>query len=94
VVDAERALQIGLVNRVVSAEALAETTVQLATRIAAYPRLALEATKQQLRNSWHSDLAGAMNASFWAVAALSYSDDLREGVAAAREKRPPGFNKS
>jgi enoyl-CoA hydratase/carnithine racemase len=93
VVDAERALQIGLVNRVVPAEELAEATVQLATRIAAHPRLALEATKQQLRNSWHSDLIGAMNASFWTVAALSYSDDLREGVAAAREKRPPRYNK-
>src|SRR5262249_34822934 len=79
VLDAERALQIGLVNQVVPAEALADTAIQLATRIAAYPRLALEATKQQLRNSWQSDLVGAMNASYWAVAALSYSDDLREG---------------
>jgi enoyl-CoA hydratase/carnithine racemase len=92
VLDAERALQIGLVNRVVAAELLSETSVSLATRIAAYPRLALEATKQQLRSSWHSDLAGAMNAGFWAVAALSYSQDLREGVAAARDKRTPAYN--
>jgi len=92
IIDAERALQIGLVNRVVAPEALTEAAVELAARIATYPRLALEATKQQLRHSWQTDLAGAMSASFWAVAALHYSQDLREGVAAAKEKRPPKFN--
>jgi enoyl-CoA hydratase/carnithine racemase len=94
IVDAERALRIGLVNDVVAPEALLETTIALARRIAARPRLALEATKQQLRQSWHTDLAGSMNASFWAVAALSHTNDLKEGIAAAREKRTPHFNKS
>lgn len=94
VIDAERALAIGLVNRVVEPDALIKETTSLAARIAAYPRLALEATKQQLRQSWHMDLAGSMNASFWAVAALSHTEDLKEGVAAAREKRAPLFNKS
>jgi len=92
VIDAQRALEIGLVNRVVAPEALVSVSIELGARIARYPRLALEATKQQLRSSWHTDLTGAMNASFWAVAALHYSQDLREGVAAAREKRPPRFN--
>lgn len=91
--DAERALAVGLVNRVVAPEALMDEAVALAARIAERPRLAIEATKQQLRQSWHMDLVGSMNASFWAVAALSYSDDLREGVAAAREKRPPRYNR-
>lgn len=92
-VDAERALAIGLVNRVVPHEALQDEAVALAARIAARPRLAIEATKQQLRQSWHMDLAGSMNASFWAVAALTYSDDLREGVEAAIEKREPQYNR-
>lgn len=93
-VDAERALAIGLVNRVVAPEALLDEAVALAARIARRPRLAIEATKQQLRQSWHMDLVGSMNASFWAVATLSYSDDLREGVAAALEKREPVYNKA
>ena len=93
VIDAERALQIGLVNRVVPTAELDAAAIELAARIATYPRLALEATKQQLRHSWQSDLAGAMSASYWAVSALSYSEDLREGVAAARDKRPPRYNK-
>lgn len=94
ILDAERALAIGLVNRVVAHENLLDEAVALAARIASRPRLAIEATKQQLRQSWHMDLVGSMNASFWAVAALTYSDDLREGVAAAIEKREPVYNKA
>ena len=93
-VDAERALAIGLVNKVVEPDALADEAVALAARIASRPRLAIEATKQQLRQSWHMDLAGSMNASFWAVATLTYSDDLREGVDAAIEKREPRYNRT
>lgn len=91
--DAQLALDMGLVNRIVPADALVGEAVALAARIAERPRLALEATKQQLRQSWHMDLVGSMNASFWGVATLSYSDDLREGVAAALEKRAPVYNK-
>ena len=92
-VDAAQALEIGLVNRVVEPEELLDAAVGLAARIAERPRLAIEATKQQLRQSWHMDLQGAMNASFWAVATLTYSDDLREGVNAALEKRDPIYNR-
>src|ERR1700722_2279334 len=90
--NAQRALDIGLVNRVVEPDALLPETIALAARIASYPRLALEATKQQLRQSWHMDLMGSMNASFWGVATMSHTEDLKEGIAAAREKRPPRFN--
>lgn len=92
VIDAARALEIGLVNRVVPPEALLDEATALAARIATYPRLALEATKQQLRQSWHLDLISSMNASFWGVATMSHTEDLKEGIAAAREKRAPRFN--
>ena len=93
IVDAQRALEIGLVNQIVEPDALIATAVALAARIAERPRLAIEATKQQLRQSWHMDLQTSMNASFWAVAALTYSDDLREGVNAGLEKRTPEYNR-
>jgi enoyl-CoA hydratase/carnithine racemase len=92
--DAARALEIGLVNRVVEPEALIETAVDLASRIASRPRLAIEATKHQLRQSWHTDLQTAMNMSFWGVATMTYSDDLREGISAALEKREPRYNQN
>jgi enoyl-CoA hydratase/carnithine racemase len=92
ILDAEQALKIGLVNRVVEPNDLLPSAIALAARIAAYPRLAIEATKQQLRQSWHTDLAGALGASFWATSALQRTRDVSEGVAAAREKRPPRYN--
>ncbi|MES2492443.1 MAG: enoyl-CoA hydratase-related protein [Pseudomonadota bacterium] len=94
IIEAARALEIGLVNRVVAPEALLDEAVALAARIAERPRLALEATKQQLRQSWHMDLAASMNMSFWGVAAMTHSDDLREGVNAALEKRTPRYNRT
>jgi enoyl-CoA hydratase/carnithine racemase len=94
IVDAQRAAEIGLVNRVVEPEALLDTAIALAARIASHPRLALEATKQQLRQSWHLDLVSAMQASFWAVATISHTQDLKEGIAAVRDKRAPRFNET
>lgn len=93
IIDADRALEIGMVNRVVEPDALIPEAVALAARIAERPRLAIEATKQQLRQSWHMDLIGSMNASFWGVATMTYTDDLREGVNAALEKRKPQYNR-
>jgi enoyl-CoA hydratase len=92
ILTAQQALKIGLVNHVVEPNELHASAIALATRIAAYPRLALEATKQQLRQSWHTDLAGALGASFWATSALQRTRDVHEGVTAAREKRPPRYN--
>ena len=71
IIDAQTALEIGLVNRVVSADELLEESINTAERIARWPRLALEATKQQLRHGWNMDLNAAMSASFWGVAAMT-----------------------
>jgi enoyl-CoA hydratase len=91
-IDAQRALELGLVNRVVEPERLLEESHALAAKIAAKPRLALEATKQALRSGWHSDLAGALGSAFWSVAALQHTGDTLEGVRAARERRAPRYN--
>jgi enoyl-CoA hydratase len=92
IIDAGRALQIGLVNRVVEPDELIPAAVELAARIAAKSWRAVEATKQALRSTWQVDLATSMTQSFWAVAALHYGPDLREGVNSFLEKRPPTFN--
>ncbi|OLT16161.1 enoyl-CoA hydratase [Pseudonocardia sp. CNS-139] len=94
IVDAARALEIGLVNRVVEPDELLSVAVGLAATIAARPRKAVEATKQALRASWGQDLQTAITSSFWAVSALYYSPDLREGVAATLEKREPRYNRA
>jgi enoyl-CoA hydratase len=94
IVDAARALEIGLVSRVVPHDELLDEAVALASRIAANPRRGIEATKQALRAAWHSDLAGSMAASYWAVTALQYTDDVAEGVDAAIERRAPEYHRS
>jgi enoyl-CoA hydratase len=93
VVAAGRALEIGLVNRVVPPEELLDAAVGLAARIASRPRRAVEATKHMLRASWNQDLQGALSATYWTTSALQYTDDVREGVAAALEKREPRYNR-
>jgi enoyl-CoA hydratase len=93
IIDAQRALDIGLVNRIVDPADLIDDAVALAARIAAKSWRAVEATKQALRSSWQVDLATSMTNSFWAVSALHYGPDLLEGVSAFLEKRNPEFNK-
>lgn len=93
VVDAARALELGLVSRVVEPEQLLPEAIALATRIAAKPWRALEATKQALRASWQVDFATAMNTSYQVTAVLHHEPDLLEAVTAFLEKRPPVFNK-
>jgi len=92
VIDAARALEIGLVNRVVEPDELLPTAVGLARKIAAKSWRAVEATKQALRSSWQVDLSTSMTQSFWAVAALHYGPDLAEGIDAFLEKRDARFN--
>lgn len=93
-IDAARALEIGLVNRVTEPDKLIPTAVALAGRIAGKAWRAAEATKQALRASWQVDLATAMNTSYYAVAALQHTDDVSEGVNAFLERRPAVFNRA
>ena len=94
VVDAARALELGLVSRVVEPENLLPTAIALAERIAAKPARALDATKQALRASWQQDLVSAMAASYWVTTSLQHTADLREAIDAFLEKRPPRFNRT
>jgi enoyl-CoA hydratase/carnithine racemase len=92
-IDAARALELRLVNRVVPDEGLQNEALELAMRIASKPRKALIATKQLLRASWHSDLIGSMAMSYWTTSTLQYSADFREGIDSALEKRAPNYNR-
>lgn len=58
--SAERAYQMGMVNRVVARAELEQVTYQLATRIAAQPRMGLALTKQAINHV--EDLQGKRSA--------------------------------
>ena len=83
-VDAERALAIGLVNRVVPAPALEEEVDRLAGLIAANAPLSVAASKRILDGA-NADEAAELQRRVWT------SEDAREGPQAFRERRPPRF---
>ncbi len=90
-VEAEEALRIGLVNRVVPDEGLAEETAALAERLSAMPTSALGRVKHSLYASFESDLETALEREAEGQTFCGYTQDHREGVAAFFEKREARF---
>ena len=89
-VDGVEAERIGLVSLCVPEEELEDRALEIARRLAAGSRSALSHTKLSL-NEWMKTAGPIFDASL----ALEFLDmtgpDVREGVAAVREKRPPKF---
>ncbi|MDQ7850874.1 MAG: enoyl-CoA hydratase-related protein [Armatimonadota bacterium] len=90
-VDAQEALRLGLVNRVVPAEELMATTLEVARRLAAGPTRAYGLTKRALRHALHAPLEDALAYEAYLQEVAGATADHREGVAAFGEKRPPQF---
>jgi enoyl-CoA hydratase/carnithine racemase len=90
-IDAETALSLGLVTRVVTPESLAEESRALSARLASSPPLALQAIKRAVRDGLSSTLDAALARERAGQLALLASDDAREGVSAFFERRAPVF---
>lgn len=91
-VSATDALRIGLVSRVVPADALAAEAAALAGRIAGLAPGATTATKRLLAGAFDRDLEAALAAEAEAQATAGAHRDHAEGLAAFVEKRPPRFS--
>lgn len=90
-VDAETALRIGLVTRVVPAENLMEEAKKLAFKLAAKAPFTAYVTKQCLNMSVSTDLAAGLQFEKKAFGQVIFTDDPREGTRAFIEKRKPNF---
>jgi 2-(1,2-epoxy-1,2-dihydrophenyl)acetyl-CoA isomerase len=90
-VEADQALQFGLVNRVWPEGDLERQAAATVAALATGPTLALARTKALFRDHLGADLAGALAGEAKAQAAAGSSRDHLEGVTAFLEKRPPRF---
>jgi enoyl-CoA hydratase/carnithine racemase len=90
-VDAHEAHRIGLYNRVVPSDQLAQATDDVLQRLARGPRAGLAETKRALEREQHMDLATALEDEAHIQATLMRGPDFREGFQAFVEKRAPRF---
>lgn len=90
-INAEQALQMGLVNRVVPAAELHDQVVQLAHRIASHSRVAMKTLKLSIDKGLFSSLDSGlqMEAKYFSSCFSTY--DQKEGMEAFLQKRPAHF---
>jgi 2-(1,2-epoxy-1,2-dihydrophenyl)acetyl-CoA isomerase len=89
--DAMRALELGVVNRVVAADALAAEAAGLAARLAAGPTHAYGRTKALLQATLGDAFDAQLRRETESFAACAATADFAEGVRAFLEKRRPVF---
>jgi 2-(1,2-epoxy-1,2-dihydrophenyl)acetyl-CoA isomerase len=91
IINAEEALRIGLVSRVVPHEQVMATAKELATKIAAGPSVAIELIKRGLRRGLNNDLKTQLDYESYAQNLCRKTEDHKEAIQAFMEKRKPEF---
>jgi len=90
-IDAQTALQWGLVSKVVPAASLMEETRALAARICRQPPDVLRMTKKLMREAQSANFDAIMEMSAAMQSLAHLTEDHREAVNAFFEKRQPAF---
>jgi 2-(1,2-epoxy-1,2-dihydrophenyl)acetyl-CoA isomerase len=90
--DANEALRLGLVSKVVPAASLKDEASSYARRIAAGPRIAYAYMKGNLNAAMHHDLRTVLDREAVGQALTGQTQDHKEAVKAFLEKREPKFH--
>ena len=91
IIDADKAGELGIVNRVVGDDELQAETAALARRLADGPRIALGYMKRNLFAAETEDFQTVLDLEAAHQARCAFTEDHKEAVAAFNEKRRPVF---
>ncbi|MGH2633311.1 MAG: enoyl-CoA hydratase/isomerase family protein [Tepidiformaceae bacterium] len=91
VLDAQRSLELGLVNRVVKHEDLMIETMKVANQIAKNAPLSVQSTKRMMRLGMEESFEAAVDHIYLQLLPLFGSQDFKEGLSAFAERREPNF---
>ncbi|MEE2785240.1 MAG: enoyl-CoA hydratase/isomerase family protein [Pseudomonadota bacterium] len=90
-VDAERALQIGLITRLVESDELIPEVRRMAEHLAKFAPFVPRTMKAMVHFGMEASLAGALMFEKYAQGALVQTEDKVEGITAFLDKRDPEF---
>jgi 2-(1,2-epoxy-1,2-dihydrophenyl)acetyl-CoA isomerase len=90
-IDADTALRIGLVSRVVPAETLATATRDFAQRFVLSAPRGVQVAKRAVYRGLEMSLDAALDFVRPHISALRQTEDHKEGLRALQERRPPRF---
>lgn len=90
-IDAERALAVGLITRIVPADELLAEARRMAEHIAQFAPFVPRTMKAMVNFGMEASLSGALMLEKYAQGALVQTEDKAEGISAFLEKRQPRF---
>ena len=90
-IDAQEALSLGLVNRVVADDELDQVALDYVRELAEGPTFALGVAKKMFKMMYQPDLETLLDAEAWAQGLALMTEDHKEGVQAFFDKRKAEF---
>lgn len=91
IIDAAEAERLGIVNRVVPAAELEAKTMEFALSLTQKSAFSIGMAKKSIYQGLTMDFASAIESESRAHVLTMLSDNMKEGIAALKDKRPPRF---
>ena len=92
IIEAEEALELGLIHDVVPSDQLESATMELATELAEGPQVSMRLLKRSIYNAAEMSWEQSLDEIAAKTAISDHHPDAREGVRAFHEKRRARFN--